>query len=120
MSKTYHDNENSTRTHHAAVVACPRLVHHGGDIKTVETTARGGDTFKQRCEWCDKQIVRRGTGGELTVLAESGSGTLAGNAHQETFRMLAAGEGAEISESFNRQMSRRLLDRHFPGRPYGH
>lgn len=90
----------------------------GGDIKTVETTARGGDTFKQRCEWCDKQIVRRGTGGELTVLAESGSGTLAGNAHQETFRMLAAGEGAEISESFNRQMSRRLLDRHFPGRPH--
>lgn len=90
----------------------------GGDIKTVETTARGGDTFKQRCEWCDKQIVRRGTGGELTVLAESGSGTLAGNAHQETFRMLAAGEGAEISESFNRQMSRRLLDHHFPGRPH--
>lgn len=88
----------------------------GGDIKTVETTARGGDTFKQRCEWCDKQIVRRGTGGELTVLAESGSGTLAGNAHQETFRMLAAGEGAEISESFNRQMSRRLLDRHSGGR----
>lgn len=90
----------------------------GGDIKTVETTARGGDTFKQRCEWCDKQIVRRGTGGELTVLAESGSGTLAGNAHQETFRMLAAGEGAEISESFNRQLSSRLLDHHFPGRPH--
>lgn len=90
----------------------------GGDIKTVETTARGGDTFKQRCEWCDKQIVRRGTGGELTVLAESGSGTLAGNAHQETFRMLAAGEGAEISESFNRQLSRRLLDHHFPARPH--
>ncbi|QHV62008.1 hypothetical protein DMI77_00830 [Akkermansia muciniphila] len=90
----------------------------GGDIKTVETTARGGDTFKQRCEWCDKQIVRRGTGGELTVLAESGSGTLAGNAHQETFRMLAAGEGAEISESFNRQLSRRLLDHHFPRRPH--
>lgn len=22
MNKTYHDNENSTRTHHAAVVAC--------------------------------------------------------------------------------------------------
>lgn len=90
----------------------------GGAIETVETTARGGDTFKQRCEWCDKQIVRRGTGGELTVLAESGSGTLAGNAHQETFRMLAAGEGAEISESFNRQLSRRLLDHHFPGRPH--
>lgn len=90
----------------------------GGDIKTVETTARGGETFQQRSEWCDKQIVRRGTGGELTVLAESGSGTLAGNAHQETFRMLAAGEGAEISESFNRQLSRRLLDHHFPNRPH--
>lgn len=90
----------------------------GGEIKTVETTARGGEVFFQRAEWCDKQIVRCGTGGELTVMAEPGSGTLGGNAHQETFRMLAAGEGAEISECFNRQRSRSLLDRHFPGRPH--
>lgn len=90
----------------------------GGEIKTVETTARGGEVFFQRAEWCDKQIARCGTGGELTVMAEPGSGTLGGNAHQETFRMLAAGEGAEISECFNRQRSRRLLDRHFPGRPH--
>lgn len=90
----------------------------GGDIKTVETSARGVDSFLSRASWSDKQIARRGTGGELTVMAESGSGTLAGNAHQETFRMLAAGEGAEISESLNRQRSRRLLDRHFPGRPH--
>lgn len=90
----------------------------GGKISTVETTARGGDTFKQRAEWCDKQILRRATGGELTVMAESGTGTLAGGAHEETFRMLAAGEGAEISESFNRQLSNRLLDYHFPGQPH--
>lgn len=90
----------------------------GGEIKTVETTARGGEVFFQRAEWCDKQIARCGTGGELTVMAEPGSGTLGGNAHQETFRMLAAGEGAEISECFNRQRSRSLLDRHFPGRPH--
>lgn len=90
----------------------------GGDIKTVETTARGGDTFQQRCQWCDKQILRCGTGGELTVMAEAGSGTLAGNAHQETFRMLAAGEGADISTCINRQESRRVLDRNFPGKPH--
>lgn len=90
----------------------------GGDIKTVETSARGVDSFLSRASWSDKQIARRGTGGELTVMAESGSGTLAGSAHQETFRMLAAGEGAEISESLNRQRSRHLLDRHFPGRPH--
>ena len=90
----------------------------GGEIKTVETTARGGEVFFQRAEWSDKQIVRCGTGGELTVMAEPGSGTLGGNAHQETFRMLAAGEGAEISECFNRQRSRSLLDHHFPGRPH--
>lgn len=90
----------------------------GGDIKTVETTARGGETFLQRCEWCDKQILRCGTGGELTVMAAPGSGTLAGNAHQETFRMLAAGEGADISTCINRQESRRVLDRNFPGKPH--
>lgn len=90
----------------------------GGDIKTVETTARGGETFQQRCEWSDKQILRCGTGGELTVMAAPGSGTLAGNAHQETFRMLAAGEGADISTCINRQESRRVLDRNFPGKPH--
>lgn len=90
----------------------------GGDIKTVETTARGGDTFQQRCQWCDKQILRCGTGGELTVMAEAGSGTLAGNAHQETFRMLAAGEGADISTCINRQQSRHVLNRNFPGKPH--
>lgn len=90
----------------------------GGDIKTVETTARGGETFLQRAEWCDKQILRCGTGGELTVMAAPGSGTLAGNAHQETFRMLASGEGADISTCINRQESRRVLNRNFPGKPH--
>lgn len=30
IRRTYHDNGNSTRTHHTAVASCPRLVHYGG------------------------------------------------------------------------------------------
>lgn len=90
----------------------------GGKITTVETQARNGDIFFQRAEWCEKQIVRRGTGGLLTVMTEAGSGTLAGNAHQETFRQIAAAEGADISECFNKQFSASLLNRYFPGKPH--
>lgn len=90
----------------------------GGKFTMLETTAKGGDVFLQRCDWCNKQIVHRGTGGELTVLAESGTGTLGGNAHEETFRKIAAAEGASISECTNRQMSHRILDMKFPGQPH--
>lgn len=90
----------------------------GGKITTVETQARNGDIFFQRAEWCEKQIVRRGTGGLLTVMTEAGSGTLAGNAHQETFRQIAAAEGSDISECFNKQFSASLLNRYFPGMPH--
>lgn len=88
----------------------------GGDIKLVETTADNGTTFRERAEWCDKGIVRRATGGQLTVLAESGTGTLAGNAQAETFRMLAAADGSDITECINRQYTDRLLATRFPGK----
>jgi hypothetical protein len=42
-------------------------------------------------EYLDRQITMVGTGGLLTMLAESGSGTLAGAAHTETFMQIARG-----------------------------
>ncbi len=90
----------------------------GAAVKTVETTASGGDTFTSRADWCDKGIVRRGTGGQLTVLTEAGSGTLAGNAQQETFRMLAAADAADIASVINRQYTRRVLEKKFEGQPH--
>lgn len=89
----------------------------GGEIKTVETTAATADAFSLRAEWCDKALVRRATGGLLTVLAESGSGTLAGSAHMEAFRQLAANDAISICEAINRQYIRRILAEAHPGQP---
>lgn len=89
----------------------------GGEIHTVETSAANADAFSRRAEWCDKALVRRATGGLLTVLAESGSGTLAGSAHMEAFRQIAANDAISIAECINRQYVRRRLAAQFPGQP---
>lgn len=89
----------------------------GGEIHTVETSAANADAFSSRAEWCDKALVRRATGGLLTVLAESGSGTLAGSAHMEAFRQIAANDAISIAECINRQYVRRRLVAQFPGQP---
>lgn len=89
----------------------------GGEIHTVETSAASADAFSSRAEWCDKALVRRATGGLLTVLAESGSGTLAGSAHMEAFRQIAANDAISIAECINRQYVRRRLAAQFPGEP---
>ena len=57
------------------------------------------------------------TGGLLTMLAQSGAGTLAGNAHMETFRQIARGDAAMLSEVFQRQFDAPLLAEFFPGEP---
>lgn len=61
--------------------------------------------------------MRRATGGLLTVLAESGSGTLAGSAHMEAFRQIAANDAISIAECINRQYVRRRIVAQFPGLP---
>lgn len=87
----------------------------GGEIHTVETSAANADAFSSRSEWCDKALVRRATGGLLTVLAESGCGTLAGSAHMEAFRQIAANDAISIAECINRQYVRRRIAAQFPG-----
>lgn len=89
----------------------------GGEIHTVESSAANADAFSSRAEWCDKALVRRATGGLLTVLAESGSGTLAGSAHMEAFRQIAANDAISIAECINRQYVRRRIAAEFPGMP---
>ncbi len=62
-------------------------------------------------------IVLAATGGKLTVLAEPGSGTLAGAAHQRAFDDLTEAEAVLISEIFQEQFDGPLLAQHFPGEP---
>lgn len=90
---------------------------HGSDVKFPASGVRGASPFKEFLEWEEKDVVLAGTGGKLTMLTESGSGTLAGGAHQDTFDDIAAGEADEISECLQTDFDGPILDQAFPGRP---
>jgi phage gp29-like protein len=89
---------------------------NGADVKFA-TDARGDQPFQPRLEWLQKQLVLAGTGGLLTMLAESGSGTLAGSVHEQAFRQIGRGLARRVSEAFQRQIDKPLLARAFPGKP---
>lgn len=88
----------------------------GSQIVTTQE-ARSNQPFQPRLEWLQKQLVLAGTGGLLTVLAESGSGTLAGSVHEQAFRQIGRGLARRVSEAFQRQLDKPLLARAFPGKP---
>jgi len=88
----------------------------GSDVKFA-TDARGNQPFELRLEWLAKQLVLAGTGGMLTMLAESGSGTLAGGAHTESFKAIARMRARKISELLQRRIDRTVLDKAFPDKP---
>ena len=58
------------------------------------------------------------TEGKLTILAESGSGTLAGGAHQDGWDDWAAGESDDIAGALTQGLVNRCLDQYHPGQPY--
>lgn len=92
-------------------------VPSGSKFQTVETRQNNCDSFEKRAKWCADAIITVATGGLLTVTAESGSGTLAGSAHTDSFENLVAGSAASISATINRQFTRRLLAAAFPDDP---
>jgi phage gp29-like protein len=93
-------------------------VPHGTDIKTVTTGSQATNPFKDHSQYIDEQAVLAGTGGLLTMLAKSGTGTLAGAAHKDTFDELAEAEAVEISSILNSQLDKQILDTLFPGQPH--
>lgn len=88
-----------------------------GSTYTPNDHPRGTDPFTPRLNWVTEQIVLAGTGGKLTMLTESGSGTLAGGAHSDTFHEIADGRARRISELMQRQFDAEVLEREFPGQP---
>lgn len=90
----------------------------GGSTVVFPNATRGLQPFRPRLEWLQQQLILAGTGGLLTMLAESGSGTLAGGAHSDTFKTLARAEAKRISEVFQRLIDRRLLADQFPDKPH--
>jgi phage gp29-like protein len=90
---------------------------NGTKIHTVDAGSRGQNPFAEHLRYQDELIVLAATSGKLTVLAEAGSGTLAGSAHQQAFDEITEAEAALISETLQRQFDRPLLEKYFPGEP---
>ena len=90
---------------------------NGTDVKLVDTQGRARLPYFERIKYCDEQIVLAATGGLLTMLTQSGSGTLAGGAHSEGLLALARSDAARLSEVFQRDLDRPLLREFFPGQP---
>jgi hypothetical protein len=71
----------------------------------------------EHIEYIDRQITIGATGGLLTMLSESGSGTLAGSAHSETFMQIARSDAVLLSGVLQRDIDVPILNRFFPGQP---
>lgn len=93
------------------------VITGAADVKYPAAGVRGNQPFEARLRWLTERLVLAGTGGQLTMLTASGSGTLAGGAHSETFKQIARGEARRISEVIQRQFDRRVLAELFPGQP---
>ena len=92
----------------------------GAKVQTAGDGARGVNPFRDHLSYQDEQLVLAGTSGKLTMLTASTGfgGDAQGNAHQDTFDQLAQAEAKEISEIFQRQFDRAVLDAAgFAGQP---
>jgi phage gp29-like protein len=89
---------------------------NGTDIKYV-TGGGGKPPYRDELDYIDRQITLVGTGGLLTMLSESGAGTLAGNAHQEAFLQIARGDAVTVSSALQRELDQPVLNAAFPGKP---
>ncbi len=90
---------------------------NGTDVKYVNGGNSGKPPFRDHLDYLDKQITLLGTGGLLTMLTESGSGTLAGSAHQEAFNQVARADSVMVSEALQRDFDAPMLEKAFPGWP---
>lgn len=88
-----------------------------GATITFPQATRGTPPFKDRADYLTAKKILAGTSGRLTMLSESGSGTLAGGAHQDTFDALADAEADEIAEVLHHAVTVRICADLFPGRP---
>ena len=89
---------------------------HDSDIKFV---TGGGEKppFHDLIKYLDEQITIAATGGLLTMLAAPGSGTLAGNAHQDSFLQIAKSDAVTLAGVLQNSIDVPLLAEFFPGQP---
>ncbi len=91
---------------------------NGADVKMFDPGARSKLPFYDRIRYCDEQIVMAATGGLLSMLTESGSGTLAGGAHAAGLLALARSDAQLLSEVYQRDLDAMWLTEFFPHQPH--
>lgn len=92
---------------------------NGAKVQTAGDSVRGVNPFRDHLTYQDEQLVLAGTSGKLTMLAApTGLGSGVSETQQDTFDTLAQAEAMEISEVFQRQFDRAVLDANgFAGQP---
>jgi len=90
---------------------------NGSEVKFANE-ARGVNPFRDHLRFLQEQLILAGTGGLLTMLsAPTGIGEGPTGAHEDTFKTIARGEAKKISEVFQKQFDKKILEEKFPGKP---
>ena len=110
------DEDRFLRAARAAADGRTVALPNGSGV-TFASDARGVNPFSEYLRHQQELVVLMATGGLLTTLAESGSGTLAGSAHQETWRQVVRKDARVVAEALQAQLVAPWLRRMFPGRP---
>jgi hypothetical protein len=92
-------------------------VPNGTTLLSPTISGSGAGVFKERLAYLDELMVRAGTAGKLTILAESGSGNLAGGAQKDAFDEIAQAIADQLSGVMQKQFDLPLLKRKFPNEP---
>lgn len=94
------------------------VVPFGSEVNYA-SESRGTDPFSAFIEHQMKLYVLLSTGGTLTSLSESGSGTLAGNAQMEVWKQILRGDIRLISNAINKQLCENVIksQKDFKGKP---
>lgn len=90
---------------------------NGAKLHVVETQQHDGALFEAHVKECKDAIITIVLGGTLTMETEAGSGTLAGNAHADSFAELCEGSAHDIGACVDEQFVRPLLRKMFPSAP---
>ena len=88
-----------------------------GSQVNLASEARGTNPFLEFVTHQQKLIVLLATGGTLTSLAESGTGTLAGNAQMDVWEQIVRRDAEIIGAAIHERVALPYLREHFPGRP---
>ena len=89
----------------------------GASLMDFAGSSRGVDPFTAFIQHQEKTILMLATGGTLGSMAESGAGTLAGNAQADVWDQIVARDAGIIAQAVTRGLLRPFLAAAFPGQP---